>query len=148
MTVSLGPVCLGMLYRLPQDRRSSTFVLGAASQMKHGCVPQAQVSEMCCERSCFGTELATDWHWTRHVVGGSAGLGTAVLAVCGAVLTSVCLLTGHSVQSWPLQVNAFTVGADLLAWSLDFSCQSAGHLRRFLFFWCLMWRDVHTAAKK
>ena len=49
---------------------------------------------------------------------------TTVVAVCGAVLTSVSwsLLTAHSVQSWPLQAkaafHAFTVGTDLLLWCL------------------------------
>ena len=59
------------------------------SQRRHGGNPQAQVTGMCSGRSCFGTRLATDWSWTGPVVYGTAGRGTAALAACGAVMTSV-----------------------------------------------------------
>ena len=157
MTVSLGLGCPGILYKLPQDGRSSAFFLPLPASQTEAWLPSASSAVgVCSERSCFGTLLATDWCWTRHVVGGSAGLGTALLAVRGAALTAVSWssLTGHTVQSWPLQVNAafhvFTVGADLLVWCLKVSCQRAGHLRQFFFSECLtgLWREMHRAAKK
>ena len=97
-----------------------------------------------CKLSCRGcalTEIVLARYWQLsgavHGMSLAASLDSAQHFWQLVFLTSVrwSPLTGHTVQSWPLQVNAafhaFTVGADLLVWCLKISCQRARHLRRF-----------------
>ena len=90
MTTTFDLGCQRLLYSFPvfpetRDLRPRFFPLpttqiGAWLRRCSGCA-QAGIS--------FGIVLAIDWSWTRHVVCGSAGLGTAGMAVRGAVSTSV-----------------------------------------------------------
>ena len=80
-----------VLYRFPPDGRFSASFLSARDLTDRGEVAnhKRKCSGFAQACSSFGTPLATDWSWTRHVVCESAGLGTTGMAVRGVVLTSV-----------------------------------------------------------
>ena len=85
---------LGMSKAVAQfsrDGRSSASFLSAPDLTDRGLAAfHKRRCSGCAQKGIsFGTLLATDWSWTRHVVCGSAKLGTAGMAVRGAVLTSV-----------------------------------------------------------
>ena len=83
--------CQRMLYSFPRDGRSSASFFSAPDLTDRGLVAFHKRRCSGCAHAgiSFGTLLATDWSWTRHVVCDNAGLGTAGMVVRGAVLTSV-----------------------------------------------------------
>ena len=91
MTTTFDLGCQRMLYSFPRDGRSSASFLPAPDLTDRGLAAFHKCRCSGCAQAgiSFGTLLAFDWSWTRHVVCGSAGLGTAGMAVRGAVLTSV-----------------------------------------------------------
>ena len=105
MTTTFDLGCQRMLYSFPRDGRSSASFLSAPDLTDRGLAAFHKRRCWGCAQAgiSFGTLLATDWSWTRHVVCGSAGLGTTGMAVRGAVLTSV---SRSPSQAWPLYVYA------------------------------------------
>ena len=91
MTTTFDLGCQRMLYSFPRDGRSSASFLSAPDLTDRGLAAFHKRRCSGCAQTgiSFGTLLATDWSWTRHVFCGSAGLGTASMAVRGAVRASV-----------------------------------------------------------
>ena len=89
MTTTFDLGCQRMLYRFSSRREIFGLVSLRSRPHRSGLGHKRRCSGCAQAGISFGTLLATDWSWTRHVVCGSAGLGTAGMAVRGAVLTSV-----------------------------------------------------------
>ena len=109
MTTTFDLGCQTMLYSFPRDGRSSASFLSAPDLTDRGLAAfhKRRCSGCAQARISFGTLLATDWSWTRHVVCGSTGLGTAGMAVRGAlhkphctVVALVCLRSFSCPSQW------------------------------------------------
>ena len=86
MTTTFDLGCQRMLYSFPRDGRSSASLFSAPDLTDRGL---AAFHKRRCS-GCVKQESALALYWrTRHVDCGSAELGTAGMAVRGAVLTSV-----------------------------------------------------------
>ena len=126
MTTTFDLGCQRMLYSFPRDGRSSASFLPAPDLTDRGLAAFHKCRCSGCAQAgiSFGTLLAFDWSWTRHVVCGSAGLGTAGMAVRGAVLPHCIVLTLVCLRSYSCPHS----GSGLLR-DARISCQRARYLR-------------------